>query len=140
MSIPIWTLLGFAAWTLLSLIGSVGVYRWSRILAGRASVSEWRADQTQGDERYQRAMRAHRNCLENLPLYTAVVIALIASGASGSIVDALAVAILAARVCHTVVHVGFEQTELVASIRFAFFLIQVLAMIALGTIAALNAL
>jgi hypothetical protein len=48
MTIPMWVLLGFAAWTLALLIGSVGVYRWSLILTGRASVSEWRADVTQG--------------------------------------------------------------------------------------------
>jgi hypothetical protein len=34
MSIPILMLLGFAAWTLLTLFASIGVYRWSRILTG----------------------------------------------------------------------------------------------------------
>ena len=32
MPIPVWVLLGFAAWTLLILFATVGVYRWSRIL------------------------------------------------------------------------------------------------------------
>jgi hypothetical protein len=34
MTIPVWMLLGFAAWTLLLLSTTVGVYRWSRILTG----------------------------------------------------------------------------------------------------------
>jgi hypothetical protein len=79
MNIPVLVLLGFAAWTLLTLIGSVGVYRWSRILTGRASVAEWRADVPQGCEWYQRSMRAHMNCVENLPLFAALVVALMAT-------------------------------------------------------------
>jgi uncharacterized MAPEG superfamily protein len=74
MSIPVLALLGFAAWTLLPLIGSIGVYRWSRILTGRASIAEWRADMPQGSDWYRRAMRAHMNCVENLPIYAAVVV------------------------------------------------------------------
>jgi hypothetical protein len=35
VSIPVLALLAFAVWTLLLLFGSVGVYRWSRILSGR---------------------------------------------------------------------------------------------------------
>jgi len=140
MSTPIWTLLGFAVWTLVALIGSVGVYRWSRILTGRASLSEWRADQPQGDEWYQRAMRAHKNCLENLPVYAAIVIAVVASGASGPTIDALAVTVLAARVCHTLVHIGLTQTNVVTGIRFTFFLVQVLAMLAMAAMVTVRAL
>ena len=45
MPIPVWVLLGFAAWTLLTLFTTIGVYRWTRILTGRASIAEWRADE-----------------------------------------------------------------------------------------------
>jgi hypothetical protein len=69
MTIPVWVLLGFAAWTLLTLFTTVGVYRWARILTGRAAISERRADEVQGSEWYRRAMRAHLNCVENLPVY-----------------------------------------------------------------------
>ncbi|PWE18623.1 hypothetical protein DDZ18_03200 [Marinicauda salina] len=140
MSIPVWVLLGFAAWTLASLMASIGVYRWSRILTGRASISEWRADLPQGDERYRRAMRAHQNCVENLPVYTALVVALTASGTGGPVVDGLAIAILAARVPHTVIHVALEQTEPVAAIRFGFFAVQVACMIGIGAIIVADAL
>ena len=67
MTTPVWMLLGFAAWTVLLLLGNVG----------------------------------------------------------GALVSALAVAILAARVLQSLVHVAFEQTNTVASIRFAFFLVQI---------------
>jgi uncharacterized MAPEG superfamily protein len=76
--------------TLLTLFGSVGVYRWSRILTGRASIAEWRADLPQGSEWYQRAMRAHMNCVENLPVYAAVVVALVATGVQSPTIDGLA--------------------------------------------------
>ena len=68
MPIPVWVLLGFAAWTLLTLFMTIGVYRWTRILTGRASIAEWRADEVQGTEWYRRALRAHMNCVENLPV------------------------------------------------------------------------
>jgi hypothetical protein len=32
MMVPVWMLVGFAAWTVLLLLATVGVYRWSRIL------------------------------------------------------------------------------------------------------------
>jgi hypothetical protein len=64
MPIPVWVLLGFAAWTLFILFVTVGVYRWSRILTGRTAIAEWRADERQGSEWYCRAVRAHLNCLE----------------------------------------------------------------------------
>ena len=55
MNIPVIVLLVFAAWTLLTLFASVGVYRWSRILTGRTPIGEWRADLPQGSDWYKRA-------------------------------------------------------------------------------------
>jgi hypothetical protein len=40
MTIPVWVLLGFAAWTLLTLFTTIGVYRWTRILTGRTSIAK----------------------------------------------------------------------------------------------------
>ena len=50
MTMPQWALLGSAVWTLLVLFGTVGVYRWSRILTGRVRISEWQADLPQGSD------------------------------------------------------------------------------------------
>ena len=139
MTIPMWVLLGFAAWTLALLFGSVGVYRWSRILTGRASVHEWRADVAQGCAWYQRAMRAHMNCVENLPVYGAVALAAHETGTSGIGLDGLAIAFLAARIGQSVVHVALPQTEPVATLRFTLFFVQVLCVIAMGVLVIVRA-
>jgi uncharacterized MAPEG superfamily protein len=132
MSTPVLVLLGFAAWTLLTLFGSIGVYRWQRILTGRASIAEWRADVPQGNEWYQRAMRAHMNCVENLPIYTAVVVALVATNMQSATIDRLAVALMIARVAQTFTHIALPPTNAVTSLRFGFFCTQVACMIAMG--------
>jgi uncharacterized MAPEG superfamily protein len=140
MTIPVLVLLGFAAWTLLTLFGSIGVYRWSRILTGRASVAEWRADLPQGSDWYKRAMRAHMNCVENLPVYTAIVVALVASGVKSATIDGLAIAILASRLGQTLVHIGLPPTNAASTFRFALFFVQAICMIAMGTLIAVAAL
>jgi uncharacterized MAPEG superfamily protein len=140
MTIPVWVLLGFAAWTLLILIGPIGLYRWSNILTGRAPVASWRPDGQQGSEWYRRAVRAHMNCLENLPIYTAIVVALLATGITGPILDALAITILVARICQSSIHMALEQTNAIVAVRFTFFFVQALCMIAMGAIVALFAL
>jgi uncharacterized MAPEG superfamily protein len=135
MTIPVWVLLGFAAWTLLTLFTTIGVYCWTRILTGRAAIAEWRADEVQGSEWYRRALRAHMNCVENLPVYTATVVVLLALRLDTPVLDALAITILAARICQTSVHLSFEQTNPMAAIRFAFFFVHAACMIATGVIA-----
>lgn len=135
MTVPQWALLGFAVWTLFVLLTTVGVYRWARILTGRVPIAEWRADVTQGSEWYRRAIRAHMNCVENLPVFAAIVLCLTAASAEGALVDWLAIGVIAARVCQTSVHLAFVQTNAVASVRFGFFLVQVVCMLGLAVIA-----
>jgi uncharacterized MAPEG superfamily protein len=125
VTIPLWALLGFATWTLVLLFATVGVYRWSRILTGRVPIGDFRADRIEGADWYRRAMRAHANCIENLPVFGAIVLALYVSGVGGPTVNALSMAILAARLAQSLVHVCLEQTNAVASVRFAFFFAQV---------------
>jgi uncharacterized MAPEG superfamily protein len=139
MTIPLWVLLGFAAWTLIVLIATIGVYRWSAVLTGRTRISVWRADEPQGAEWYRRAMRAHLNCVENLPVYGAVVTCATAAGAKGDALDAFAVTFMAARVCQTLVHIAFPPTDFAASARFAFFLVQTFCVVAMGISVALLA-
>jgi len=139
MSVPLWALLGFATWTLLLLLGTVGVYRWSRILTGRVPIREFRADRVEGEDWYKRAMRAHANCVENLPVFGAVVFALYAAGIQSATADALSLTILAARVCQSSIHVAFEQTNTAVSVRFAFFFAQIVAFLWLAAIVVLRA-
>ena len=134
MTIPVWTLLGFAAWTVVLLLTTVGVYRWTRILTGRVPIREFRADRVEGEDWYKRAMRAHANCVENLPVFGAIIFAQHASGVANSVVDALAVTILAARITQSLVHVCVEQTNSAVSLRFAFFFVQIVCFIGLAAI------
>jgi uncharacterized MAPEG superfamily protein len=139
MTIPVWVLLLFAGWTLATLLATVGVYRWSRILTGRAALSEFRADEQHGSEWYRRAMRAHANCVENLPVYAAIVVAIAASGVRSPTLDTLAVVLLVARALQTVTHVAVEQTDAAVGVRFAFYFIQIVCMAGMATLVALRA-
>jgi uncharacterized MAPEG superfamily protein len=136
MTIPQWALLGFAVWTLLVLFGTVGVYRWSRILTGQVAISTWQADLPQGSEWYRRAMRAHGNCVENLPVFGVVVYCATVAGAQSSLLDALALVVLGSRIGQTTVHLSVAQTNAAASLRFGLFLTQVLSMFGMAILAA----
>ncbi|HEV8443248.1 MAG TPA: MAPEG family protein [Steroidobacteraceae bacterium] len=124
MTLPVWMLLGFATWTALLLLLTVGIYRWSRIFTGRVAIRNFPADAAGGEEWYRRATRAHANCIENLPVFGAIVFALHVAQVGGSLVDALAVIVLVARVCQSLVHVCFTHSDTVASFRFGFFFVQ----------------
>jgi uncharacterized MAPEG superfamily protein len=136
MNIPVLILLGFAAWTLIILSIGVGGYRWALILSGRASVAGWRADAPQGADWYRRVMRAHMNCVENLPVYGAIVVALTVVGLRSPLVDGLSETMLAARIGQTLVHVALRQTNAVVSVRFTLFSIQLICVFAMGAAAA----
>lgn len=131
MTLPVSALLGFAAWTLATLAFTIGAHRWSRILAGKARIDAFPADASDGPDWYRRATRAHLNCVENLPVFGAIVLAITATGATGRLFDVLPFVVLGARVCQTVTHVGFAATTRSVSVRFGFFFIQLAAMVAL---------
>jgi len=94
------------------------VYRWSRSLTRREEISAFRADRVEGADWYPRAIRAHANCVENLPVNTAIVVALVATGVASPWLDRLAVALLAARIAQTSVHIALPQTNPVVAVRF----------------------
>jgi uncharacterized MAPEG superfamily protein len=134
-----WMLLGFATWTVLLLMGTVGIYRWVEILRGRKRIGAFPSDQVEGDDWYRRSMRAHANCIENLPVFGAIVLALYASGVAGPAVDRLSMAVLAARVVQSTVHVSHAQTDAFVSVRFSFFCVQLVAFLALIILIAIKA-
>jgi uncharacterized MAPEG superfamily protein len=139
MTIPVWVMLGFAGWTLAVLTGGIGLYRWSQIVAGRATVSQWHPGVTQGSERYQRAMRAHMNCVENLPVYGAVAVAAALAGVGGRDLDALSVTVLLARVAQSLVHIARPQTDRVAAVRFGLYCVQVISIVAMAVLLVIRA-
>lgn len=131
MTVPEWMLLGFAAWTLMLLMAMVGVYRWVNILFRGASIASFRSDQLEGASWYQRGTRAHANCVENLPVFGAIVFAISAVGLEGQVVDSLCTIVLIARVCQSLVHVSHAQTDAFVAVRFSFFSVQLVCFLAL---------
>lgn len=131
MTIPMWMLLGFATWTLTLLMAIVGVYRWVNILFRKAPIASFRSDRLEGEGWYQRGTRAHANCVENLPVFGAIVFVISTIGVTGFAVDALCTAVLIARIVQSLVHVSHEQTDLFVAIRFSFFSVQLVCFLAL---------
>ena len=134
MNIPVLTLYGFAVWTLLVLLGTVGVYRWNHIIRGNIDIERFRAGDDMGNDFYRRAMRAHANCVENLPVYCALVITAVVFGITGALSVYLSIIFISARICQTLVHICFVETGLTVSIRFAFFLVQIICMLGMSVL------
>jgi len=136
MTIPMWMLLGFATWTVLLLAATVGVYRWVKILFCRAPIASFRSDQLEGEDWYRRGTRAHANCVENLPVFGAIVLVISAVGVTGAVVNYLCTTVLITRVCQSLVHVSHVQTDAFVAVRFSFFCVQLVCFLALIVIAA----
>jgi uncharacterized MAPEG superfamily protein len=140
MTIPQWTLLGFAAWTLLLLMATVGVYRWGNILFVNAAIASFRHDAPDGAGWYQRGTRAHANCIENLPVFGAIVYLVSVIGLQGPVVDALCSAVLAARIVQSCVHILHVQTNAFVAVRFSFYSVQLVAFLVLLVMTARRAM
>lgn len=85
-------------------------------------------------------MRAHANCVENLPVFAGIVIAGLASGACGGALDVLSMIVLLARIAQTLVHVTLVQDDRATSLRFAFFFTQIACMIAMSVLVVRHAI
>jgi uncharacterized MAPEG superfamily protein len=131
MTVGLACLLGFAAWTLLLVILGIGSIRMTKVFLDKAKPNDFPADVPHGSERYRRTIRAHANCVENLPIFGAVVITAAIIGARGGFFDLLPQVYLAARVGQSVSHVASGST-LATSVRLMFFLAQLVCVIWLG--------
>jgi uncharacterized MAPEG superfamily protein len=128
MSTPLWVLLAFACWTLIVLMIGVGIRRWTLILTGQAQIADFPGDVAHGSTPYRRAVRAHANCVENLPVYGAIATTAFAVHVASPTIDTLALVFIGARVSQTIVHMAFVETNTAVFIRFTFFFVQVVAM------------
>lgn len=132
MTISQWVLFGFGLWTLAILLLGIGVSRWSRILTGRAALTDFPADTPHGSVRYRRIVRAHANCLENLPLLMVLVYLEGVVGLVSQTFDQLAIMLLGARLAQSMIHVILKETNLTVLIRFGFYIFQIICMIIMG--------
>lgn len=130
MHIPLLCLLGFALWTVFVVIG-IAVVRVSAMLTGTVPAEGFPADTPHGSPRYRRIMRAHLNCVENLPLFAAVVLTGAVVHAGSPLMDSLAQAYLGARVLQTLVHVASGSGVAIA-LRFTCFFAQMLCLTGMG--------
>jgi uncharacterized MAPEG superfamily protein len=114
-------LLAFAAWTFLLLL-AIAVHRASLVALGirkSNAFSPWGDDVSAFSARL---CRAHANCVENLPLLCAVVVAAAATGQLTTL-DPLAPYFMVARIIQSSVHI-WSTSAVAVNVRFVFMLIQ----------------
>lgn len=127
MTTPLTCLVFFAAWTLGLVALGVAPYRVAQVLLGGRRPNSFSAANPDGPEWYQRLLRAHANCVENLPVFGALVLAGHLSGHTEGAFATLAQVVCAGRVGQTLAHLSSGRS-LVVNVRFTFFVVQVGAM------------
>jgi uncharacterized MAPEG superfamily protein len=124
---PLSCLFGFILWTV-ALLLAIAAVRVREILAGKARASDFTAGIPHGGDRYWRLNRAHMNCLENLPLFSAVVLTGAVIGADAPWLDRLAEFYLLARIGQSVTHIS-SGSDRAIQVRFTFFAVQLVCLL-----------
>jgi uncharacterized MAPEG superfamily protein len=125
-----WSLLGFAAWTLALVFFTIGIPRISAVVTKREKPTAFDPSVPHGSERYRRCMRAHANCVENLPVFAALVLLGSALRVPGSLFQIVAFVVLPARVLQSVAHIASGRSRAVL-LRFLFFSVQLVCFVIL---------
>jgi len=138
MSHPsLWSLLAFTVWTLLIVLLGIGAPRIAAVLARQAPPKSFAADVPHGSDRYRRTMRAHVNCVENLPVFAVLVLLSRVTRLESSVFEALAVAVTPARLLQTSVHIA-SGTNRAVLVRFWFFIVQLVCFFGMALLLALG--
>lgn len=125
MLVSQWALLGFVVWTLSLLIGTIGYTRVAAVMRRQARPNSFNAAVPHGSDRYQRCMRAHLNCVENLPVFGALVLLGGALGLDSGAFPIAALSVLPARVGQSLAHISSGSNRAVL-VRFYFYTAQLL--------------
>lgn len=134
MSVPLWCLLAFAVWTVCAAAGPTGIHRVRAVLLGRAKADAWPTHEAHGGpEWYLRAMRAHANCVENLPVFGAVVLIAHVAGIGSPTFDLACKVMITARVGQTVTHVA-SGSAMAVNVRFTFYSVQLACLAVMAAI------
>lgn len=139
MTLSQWALLGFVFWTVLLLVVGIGTPRVTAVIKKQARANSFNPNVPHGSERYQRTMRAHMNCVENLPVFASLVLLGTLVVIPSSLFQLAAITVLPARVLQTVAHVASGRNRAVL-VRFAFFSVQVLCFVLMGVLLTLHGL
>jgi uncharacterized MAPEG superfamily protein len=100
-------------------------------------LKSFHGDEQQGSQFYRRAVRAHLNCVENLPVFAAIVFATQASGLHSATLDVLSAGVVAARVVQTSAHLISGSNAAIA-VRSTFFTIQLAAFVSISALVVLH--
>lgn len=120
-------LLGLVAWTVLLVLLVVN-QRGLLVMSGRMKVNAFAADGSTTPGAFgQRVVRAHANCVENVPLFCAVLLYAMVTQQT-LITDPLAPALLVARIVQSLVHL-LSTSALAVWVRFAAFFVQLIILI-----------
>jgi uncharacterized MAPEG superfamily protein len=126
MNPAIHALAGFAGWTLLLAL-IMATIRMSNLFGGaRIPINRFSPSGEDLPGFGQRVTRAHMNCVENLPVFAALVAAAGFSGQFG-VMEGTAMCVLYARLGQSIVHM-ISTSPAMVWIRATFFFIQVLLM------------
>jgi uncharacterized MAPEG superfamily protein len=126
MSHSLLALLGYAAWTLL-LLTAIAALRTTLVLQRKRRANAFSPAGDDVSPFSGRLCRAHANCVENLPVFAAIVIAASIAG-RGDITDPLALWVLAARIGQSTVHL-WSLSRRAITWRFGFLVAQVLVLV-----------
>jgi len=137
MSPSLWSLLAFTVWTLLVVLFGIGAPRVAAVLSRRAPPKSFAADVPHGSDRYRRTMRAHVNCVENLPVFATLVLLSRVVALESSVFEALAVLVTPARLLQTSIHVASGSNRAVLA-RFWCFIVQLLCFFGMALLLALG--
>ena len=116
-------LLLFAAWTLALMLTYV-FYRTGLVMAGQKRADSWTRGRPTDDPGFVvRAQHAHMNCVENLPVFAAIVLSAYALGRP-AVADGVSSYVLGARLAQSSIHLIGVSHGLVF-VRGTLFTIQV---------------
>lgn len=122
MTTPLYALTGFVFWTILLVFG-LGFVRVTAVLRREKQPNEFPLGTQDNADLHWRLNRAHLNCVENLPLFAAVVLIGALVGTTSTTLDNLARVFMVARICQSLVHIASVSNAAV-TVRFTFYVIQ----------------
>ncbi|MFN2426573.1 MAG: MAPEG family protein [Candidatus Binatia bacterium] len=132
MTTPLYALMGFVFWTVFIVL-AIGLVRVAQVISGKTAVNGFPSGQPHGSDAYWRLNRAHMNCVENLPLFAAVVLAGHVSGVTTGTFATLAQAYIIARVAQSIIHIA-SGSAMAVNLRFACFVVQVVCLLRMAHI------
>ena len=126
MSAPIVALAGYAGWTLLLVLTAVSARVFAIIRGSDIPLNKFSPGGEDLPGFGQRVTRAHLNCVENLPVFAALVAAAGLSGQFG-VMEGTVMFILYARIAQSMIHMISSALPM-ALIRGSLFSVQVILM------------